>query len=130
MVHAYILKKKRLWLSSLNRSFYQRISLILWSRGERQDSRVLPHLGKCGNGTYTTGYWKLSWYSREMMVCLSPRSGSQGCTNTFAVRFALKVGLGASLYAMFAFIPLTRPFYQVSRQAPSPMFKHPLSYLL
>ncbi|KAG4440024.1 hypothetical protein IFR05_004474 [Cadophora sp. M221] len=28
------------------------------------------------------------------------------------VRFAVKVGFGASLYAMFAFIPLTRPFYQ------------------
>ncbi|KAH9223420.1 hypothetical protein DL95DRAFT_431393 [Leptodontidium sp. 2 PMI_412] len=28
------------------------------------------------------------------------------------VRFAIKVGFGASLYAMFAFIPLTRPFYQ------------------
>lgn len=28
------------------------------------------------------------------------------------VRFACKVGIGASLYALFAFIPLTRPFYQ------------------
>lgn len=28
------------------------------------------------------------------------------------VRFAVKVGLGASIYALFAFIPLTRPFYQ------------------
>jgi len=28
------------------------------------------------------------------------------------VRFAIKVGFGASLYALFAFIPLTRPFYQ------------------
>ncbi|KAK0116947.1 hypothetical protein ONS96_012791 [Cadophora gregata f. sp. sojae] len=28
------------------------------------------------------------------------------------VRFAVKVGIGASLYAMFAFIPSTRPFYQ------------------
>ncbi|CZT44109.1 related to Lactobacillus putative histidine protein kinase SppK [Rhynchosporium secalis] len=28
------------------------------------------------------------------------------------VRFAVKVGFGASLYAMFAFIPFTRPFYQ------------------
>jgi hypothetical protein len=30
----------------------------------------------------------------------------------FTVRFALKVGIGASLYALFAFIPSTRPFYQ------------------
>lgn len=29
-----------------------------------------------------------------------------------AVRFAVKVGIGASLYALFAFIPFTRPFYQ------------------
>jgi hypothetical protein len=28
------------------------------------------------------------------------------------VRFAVKVGIGASLYALFAFIPNTRPFYQ------------------
>ncbi|KAG0652079.1 hypothetical protein D0Z07_1078 [Hyphodiscus hymeniophilus] len=28
------------------------------------------------------------------------------------VRFAFKVGIGAALYALFAFIPLTRPFYQ------------------
>ena len=30
----------------------------------------------------------------------------------FLVRFALKVGIGAALYALFAFIPATRPFYQ------------------
>jgi hypothetical protein len=29
-----------------------------------------------------------------------------------SVRFAVKVGIGASLYALFAFIPATRPFYQ------------------
>jgi hypothetical protein len=28
------------------------------------------------------------------------------------VRFAFKVGIGAALYALFAFIPVTRPFYQ------------------
>jgi hypothetical protein len=28
------------------------------------------------------------------------------------VRFAAKVGIGASLYSLFAFIPTTRPFYQ------------------
>ena len=29
-----------------------------------------------------------------------------------SVRFAIKVGIGAALYALFAFIPLTRPIYQ------------------
>ena len=33
-------------------------------------------------------------------------------SNVRAVRFAVKVGIGASLYAIFAFIPYTRPFYQ------------------
>ncbi|RKF59966.1 putative ribosomal protein l19 [Erysiphe neolycopersici] len=28
------------------------------------------------------------------------------------VRFAIKVGIGASIYALFAYIPATRPFYQ------------------
>jgi hypothetical protein len=36
----------------------------------------------------------------------------QQTTDTLTVKFALKVGIGASLYALFAFIPLTRPFYQ------------------
>jgi hypothetical protein len=31
--------------------------------------------------------------------------------NVIPVRFALKVGTGASLWAMFAFIPETRPYY-------------------
>lgn len=29
-----------------------------------------------------------------------------------SVRFAIKVGIGAALYALFAFIPATRPFYR------------------
>lgn len=33
-------------------------------------------------------------------------------SNRFIVRFAAKVGIGAALYALFAFIPSTRPFYQ------------------
>jgi len=32
--------------------------------------------------------------------------------NMETVRFAVKVGIGASLYALFAFLPYTRPFYQ------------------
>lgn len=33
-------------------------------------------------------------------------------TNKSVVRFAFKVGIGAALYALFAFIPATRPFYR------------------
>jgi hypothetical protein len=33
-------------------------------------------------------------------------------SNRVLVRFAVKVGIGAALYALFAFIPVTRPFYQ------------------
>ncbi|KAI9048648.1 hypothetical protein LZ554_007479 [Drepanopeziza brunnea f. sp. 'monogermtubi'] len=48
--------------------------------------------------------WKWDIYHRILKVVL--------VLSRDDVRFALKVGLGASLYAMFAFIPLTRPFYQ------------------
>ena len=43
------------------------------------------------------------------MADLSPVSNGK---LTGTVRFGLKVGAGASLYAMFAFIPETRPIYQ------------------
>jgi hypothetical protein len=38
--------------------------------------------------------------------------GHRSITDMKPVRFAVKVGIGAAIYAVFAFIPYTRPFYQ------------------
>lgn len=57
-----------------------------------------------------------------MMVCLSTLV-FPAVLKPPVVRFALKVGMGASLYAMFAFIPLTRPFYQVIIKTPGTQMK-------
>ena len=42
----------------------------------------------------------------------SPRICACSITHRDSVRFAVKVGIGAALYALFAYIPVTRSFYR------------------
>ena len=86
---------------------------------------VMERRGSVWNGTREEASAKVGFYDRmlnivrvlerddgEFLPAKYFSSFERLLTFSLPVRFAFKVGIGAALYALFAFIPLTRPFYQ------------------